>query len=146
MKLMFVNLATDRTRHLVSLPREKEQSGLLAKKEQNLKSVLEVKNFLISSEKKSRKVPPNLKCNYNKATLIMCMSPNVLASAPIDLRPPPSPPWEKVPSSASEIHLPNDWKKESVSVDIVSVSVMLLLYWKCSFKNNTETIQWKNIF
>ena len=42
---MFVNLEIDRTGHLVNLPREKEESGLLAKEEQNLKSVPEVKNF-----------------------------------------------------------------------------------------------------
>ena len=49
---MFVNLEIDRTGHLVNLPREKEESGLLAKEEQNLKSVPEVKIFLNSSEKK----------------------------------------------------------------------------------------------
>ena len=45
MKLMFVNLEIDRRGHLVNLPREKEVSGLLAKEEQNLKSVPEVKIF-----------------------------------------------------------------------------------------------------
>lgn len=41
MKIMFANLAAD----LVNLPREEEQSGLLAKEEQNLNSVLEAKIF-----------------------------------------------------------------------------------------------------
>lgn len=121
--------------------------------------------------KKSGKVPPNLRCNYNMTTLLMCISANVLAPAPIDKRAPLLPPWEKAPPQLLkfisqmgegcilwEVATEYLTEKRKLSAQLCTMkinttfmfsliqSVMLLLYLKCSFKNNMETFQWNNIF
>ena len=86
---VLINLTTTYNRHHISLSREKGQSGFLAKKKENSKSIPQAKifkNILL----KSRETPLNLKCNYNKTTVIMCVQRNVLGS-PKNLAPPP---WE----------------------------------------------------
>ena len=74
---VLINLTTTYNRHHISLSREKGQSGFLAKKKENSKSIPQAKifkNILL----KSREIPLNLKCNYNKTTVIMCVQRNVI--------------------------------------------------------------------
>ena len=64
-----INLTTTSKGHHISLSRQENQSGLLAKEEHNLKAGYRQKNWTFLVQK-IRKVPLDLKSNYGMATVM----------------------------------------------------------------------------